>query len=98
MRELSSVVERDPWSGASYATVATAFEQQGKVAEAVDIWHAAVVIDQTNPTHRIRKAQALIALGRNTDAEAILRDITTQKWHSMWSGTVSQAQAMLTRK
>lgn len=97
-RQLSSVIERDPWSGQSYATVATAFEQQGKVAEAVDLWQQAIVIDQTNPTHRIRKAQALIALGRNAEAETILREITTQKWHSMWSGTVSQAQAMLTRK
>jgi putative sterol carrier protein len=46
----------------------------------------------------MRKAQALIALGRNAEGEAILRDITQQKWHSMWSGTVAQAQAMLTRK
>jgi tetratricopeptide (TPR) repeat protein len=97
-RELSSVIERDPWSGQSYATVATAFEQQGKVAEAVDLWQQAIVIDQTNPTHRMRKAQALIALGRNAEGEAILRDITQQRWHSMWSGTVAQAQAMLTRK
>lgn len=97
-RQLSSVIERDPWSGAGYATVATAFEQQGKVAEAVDLWQQAIVIDQTNPTHRMRKAQALIALGRNAEAEAILRDIAQHKWHSMWSGTVAQAQAMLTRK
>jgi tetratricopeptide (TPR) repeat protein len=97
-RQLSSVIERDPWSGTSYATVASAFEQQGRVAEAVDIWQQAVVIDQTNPTHRMRKAQALIALGRNAEGEAILRDITQQKWHSMWGGTVAQAQAMLTRK
>jgi tetratricopeptide (TPR) repeat protein len=97
-RQLSSVIERDPWSGASYSTVATAFEQQGKVAEAVDLWQQAIVIDQTNPSHRMRKAQALIALGRNAEGEAILRDITKQKWHSMWSGTVAQAQAMLTRK
>ena len=97
-RELSSVIERDPWSGQGYATVAAAFEQQGKVAEAVDIWQQAIVIDQTNPTHRMRKAQALIALGRTAEGEAILRDITQQKWHSMWSGTVAQAQAMLTRK
>lgn len=97
-RELSSVIERDPWSGTSYATVAAAFEQQGKVAEAVDLWQQAIVIDQTNPTHRLRKAQALIALGRNAEGEAVLRDITQQKWHSMWSGTVSQAQVMLTRR
>ena len=40
----------------------------------------------------------LLALGRTPEAEGLLRDITTQKWHSMWSGVVSQAQAMLTRK
>jgi tetratricopeptide (TPR) repeat protein len=96
-RQLSSAIERDPWAGSGYATVADAFEHEGKVAEALDLWQQAIVIDQTNPTHRLRKAQALIALGRTAEGDALLHQITSQKWHDMWSSVVYQAQNLIDR-
>jgi tetratricopeptide (TPR) repeat protein len=94
-RQLSGTIERDPWSGAGYMTVAEAFERQGKVDAALPFWQQAIVIDQTNPTPRLRKAQALIALGRTAEGDDLLREIATHKWHDIWSNVVYQAQNML---
>ena len=96
-RQLSSAIERDPWSGSGYTTVADAFERQGKVAEALPLWQQAIVIDQTDPTPRLRKAQALIALGRTQEGDALLAQITRRHWHDMWSGVVYQAKNLLAR-
>jgi predicted Zn-dependent protease len=96
-RQLSGVIERDPWSGAGYTVVADAYEKQGRVADALELWQQAIVIDQTNPTPRLRKAQALIALGRTADGDAILHDITGRKWHDLWQGVVYQATELLAR-
>ena len=96
-RHLSSVIERDPMSGDGYAIVAQTFESQGRVAEAVDYWHQAVILDQTNPTHRMRKAQALIALGKTAEGDALLAEIAARKWHARWDGIVYQVKSMIDR-
>ncbi|MBA2538173.1 MAG: DUF410 domain-containing protein, partial [Deltaproteobacteria bacterium] len=96
-RHLSSVIERDPMSGEGYATVAQAFENQGRVAEAVDYWRQAVILDQTNPTPRMRKAQALIALGKTAEGDAVLAEIAGRKWHVRWDGIVYQVKTMIER-
>jgi hypothetical protein len=96
-RHLSSVIERDPMSGDGYQTVAQTFENQGRVAEAVSYWHMAVIIDQTNPTPRMREAQALIALGKTADGDKLLEDIVARKWHVRWDGVVYQVKSMLER-
>jgi len=96
-RHLSSVIERDPMSGDGYAAVAQAFESQGRVAEAVDYWHQAMIHDQTNPTHRMRKAQALIALGKTAEGDAVLAEIAGRKWHVRWDGIVYQVKSMIDR-
>ena len=97
-RQLSSTIERDPWSGTGYTTVAEAYEHQGKLEESLPFWQQAIVIDQTNPTPRLRKAQALLALGRPRDAELLLHDITHRKWHDVWSSVVEQASELSSRK
>ena len=96
-RHLSSVIERDPMSGDGYAVVAQAFESQGRVAEAVDYWHQALILDQTNPTHRMREAQALIALGKTAEGDALLAEIVARKWHVRWDGIVYQVKSMIDR-
>jgi tetratricopeptide (TPR) repeat protein len=96
-RQLSSTIERDPWSSSGYVTVADTFEQQGKVADALELWQQAIVIDQTNPTPRLRKAQALIALGRTAEGDALLEQIANAKWHDVWQGVVYQAKGLLER-
>ena len=73
------MIERDPWSGTGYMTVAETFERRGKVADSLAYWQQAIVIDQTNPTPRLRKAQALIALGRAAEGEqAVARHHLTE--------------------
>ena len=94
-RQLSSVIERDPMSGDGYQTVAGIFEQQGRVAEALEYWQQAVVIDQTNPAPRLRKAQALIALGRTEEGDRLLAEIAGKRWHERHEWTVAQARSLL---
>ncbi|MEO7095157.1 MAG: VIT domain-containing protein, partial [Polyangiales bacterium] len=96
-RQLSTVIERDPMAGAGYSTVAETFERRGKVSEALPFWQQAIVIDQTNPTPRLRKAQALIALGRSAEGDALLKDIVDHKWHDVWSNVPYQAKYLLER-
>jgi tetratricopeptide (TPR) repeat protein len=96
-RHLSTAIERDPMSGTGYELVARAFEQQGRVSEAVDYWHQAAILDQTNPTPRLRKAQALFALGRTTEADALLGEITRQRWHARWDGVLWEARSLIER-
>jgi tetratricopeptide (TPR) repeat protein len=96
-RQLSTVIERDPMEGTGYQIVADAFERQGRVAEAIAYWEQAVVIDQTNPTHRLRLAQALIALGRTAEGDAILEEVASRKWHDRWANVSYQAKALLER-
>nr|MBA3461314.1 hypothetical protein [Deltaproteobacteria bacterium] len=93
----STVIERDPMAGTGYMTVAEAFERRGKVAEALDFWQQAIVIDQTNPTPRLRKAQALIALGRSAEGDALLQQIVDRTWHDIWSNVPYQAKYLLER-
>ena len=93
-RQLSTAIERDPWSSTGYALVAETYERQGQVEDALPFWQQAIVIDQTNPTPRLRKAQALLALGRTADAQTLLHQITDQKWHDVWSGVVEQAREL----
>ena len=96
-RQLSGVIERDPWSGTGYQLVAETYERQGRVVESLEFWQQAIVIDQTNPTPRLRKAQALIALGKVSEGDAILHDIVGRKWHDLWQGIVYQATDLLAR-
>lgn len=96
-RQLSGVIERDPMSGDGYITVADTFERQGRVAEAVELWHQAMVIDQTNPMPRMRKAQALIALGKAAEGDALLADILARKWHDRHMGVIYQVQNLVER-
>ena len=96
-RQLSSAIERDPWSSAGYTTVADTFEREGKVADALELWQQAIVIDQTNPTPRLRKAQALIALGRTAEGDALLDQVANGTWHPIWSSVVYQAKDLIAR-
>ena len=97
MRVLSTVIERHPMEGTGWAMVAESLEREGRLAEARDYWHQAVVIDQTNPQWRLRDAQVLLALGRGDDARAELAEITHRHWHSRWGMVVEQVRGMLAR-
>jgi tetratricopeptide (TPR) repeat protein len=96
-RQLSTVIERDPMSGVGYTMVAEAFEAQGRVAEALPYWQQAIVIEQTDPTPRLRKAKALIALGKMAEGDALLGQITGGKWNSRWDMVVYEAREVAAR-
>ncbi len=94
-RQMSTLIERDPMSGDGYVAIANVFEREGKVAEALDYWEQALRIDQTDPTPRLRKAQAQYALGRTKEGDATLRDILDHRWHERWEWTVENARELL---
>ncbi len=96
-RQLSTVIEQAPMSGTGYQTVAEVFERQGRIADAIDLWQQAIVIEQTNPTPRLRKAQALIAVGRAEEGDALLAEIVSRDWHAMHAGTKETARSLLAR-
>ncbi|HEY1812379.1 MAG TPA: VIT domain-containing protein [Kofleriaceae bacterium] len=96
-RQLSTAIERDPWSSSGYTLVADTFEHQGKLEDALPFWQQAIIIDQTNPTPRLRKAQALLALGRRGEADELLAQIAGRTWHDVWSGVVEQARELRAR-
>ncbi|MCE9580299.1 MAG: hypothetical protein K8W52_44690, partial [Deltaproteobacteria bacterium] len=97
MRYLTTAIERAPMEGTGWAMLAEVFERDGRLEQARDYWHQAVVIDQTNPTWRIRDAQALFALGRDKEAVAELQDVATRHWHDRWNMVVYQAKDLLAR-
>jgi tetratricopeptide (TPR) repeat protein len=97
LRYLTTAIERAPMEGSGWAQLAETFEREGRLDQARDYWHQAVVIDQTNPTWRIRDAQALFALGRDREAQAVLQDVATRRWHQRWGMVVEQARDMLAR-
>ncbi len=93
-RQLSTVIERAPMEGSGWATVADAFERGGRADEAVTYWREAIILDQTNPTPRLRQAQLFYALGRLAEGDARLREITSRTWHANWSGIRWQADEL----
>ena len=93
-RQLSTAIERRPMEGDGWALVAEVMEREGRLEEALGYWQQAIVIDQTNPTWRLRKAQALFALGRDADGDALLDEIAGRTWHDRWAGVVYQVESM----
>lgn len=95
LRLLSSAVDRDPMSGAAWGELAAQVQGAGLVEESVALWHEALILDQTNPSWRVRKAQALQALGRKPEAREILRQVTSQRWNVRWEWEVQEARSLL---
>ena len=71
--------------------------ERGTGADFHAVLQHAIVLDQTHPTPRLRKAQALIAMGRTPEGDALLEEIVKTRWHSMWIGVPSEAQYLLQR-
>jgi predicted Zn-dependent protease len=94
-RQLSTAIERAPMEGDGWGLVADAMEKEGRLDDALGYWQQAIVIDQTNPTWIMRKAQTLFALGRDADARDLLAQVSKQKWNDRWANIVYQVQTML---
>jgi tetratricopeptide (TPR) repeat protein len=94
LRQLSTAIERDPLDGAGWIKVADALERHGRYDQALSTWQEALVIDQTNPGPRLRKAQLLYAMGRAPEADAIVKDAVTRKWHDRFWNDAYQLQQL----
>ncbi len=95
LRLLSSAVDRDPMSGPVWGELAGQVQGAGLVEESVALWHEALILDQTNPIWRLRKAQALRALGRKQEAREVLRQVAARRWNVRWEWEVQEARALL---
>jgi tetratricopeptide (TPR) repeat protein len=89
-RQLSTAIERDPMSGSGWILVADALERHGQYDQALATWQEAIVIDQTNPGPRLRKAQLYYALGKTAEGDAIVKDAAPRKWHDRFSNDAYQ--------
>jgi hypothetical protein len=85
-RYLSSPIDRAPREGASFERAASALEDSGQLAPAVELWRRAFAIDATNPTWLQRQAMAELALGRTDAARATVQKILDRRWHVRWDG------------
>lgn len=94
MRQLSTAIERNPLEGSGWILVADTLERHAQYDQALATWQEAVVIDQTNPGPRLRKAQLLYALGRSAEADTIVKDAATRKWHDRFWNDAYQLQSL----
>ena len=93
-RVLSSSIDRDPMSGAAWGGIAEQFEAAGLVERSLPYWHEAVILDQTNPTWRIRHARALLAVGQADAARQILAEVLRRRWHQRFEWTLYEARQL----
>ncbi len=94
-RVLSSSIDRDPMSGEAWGGIAEQFERAGEVEASLPYWHEAVILDQTNPTWRIRHARALLAVGQKDAARQILTEVSRRRWHPRFEWSAYQAKDLL---
>jgi tetratricopeptide (TPR) repeat protein len=93
-RVLSSKIDRDPMSGEAWGEIAGQFEAAGLVDRSLPYWHEALILDQTNPTWRVRNARALTAVGRTAEAKDILTEVLRRRWHARWEWTIYEAREL----
>lgn len=93
-RALSSVIDRHPQEGEALAWLANALERGGRLERADAVWQRAILVEPTEPTHRLRRAQNL--LGREQDAEAarLLAEIREGEWQPRFAFVVVQAKQL----
>ncbi len=103
-RQLASTIDRHGAEGESLAWVADALERGGDLARADAVWARAIAVEPTDPTHRLRRAQNLLAGGdpqhpqgaleRDQRARALLDEITGGTWQPRFAFVVDQARRL----
>jgi tetratricopeptide (TPR) repeat protein len=93
-RHLSSIVERRPAEGDAWATVADELERDGQLEHADRLWRRAQAVEPTNPTHALRRAQNLVALGDEASAVPLLEGIESGTWQDRFAGVEWQAREL----
>jgi tetratricopeptide (TPR) repeat protein len=93
-RHLSSSLDRHPAEGEALAWIADVLERGGDLARADQIWARAIAVEPTDPIHRLRRAQNLLATGDDAAAAALLHDIQAGDWQPRFFQTVDQAKRL----
>jgi tetratricopeptide (TPR) repeat protein len=95
-RQLASTLDRHGAEGEALAWVADALERGGDLDRADAVWARAIGVEPTDPTHRLRRAQNLLATGelRARQARTLLDEITTGNWQPRFAFVVDQAKRL----
>jgi ferric-dicitrate binding protein FerR (iron transport regulator)/tetratricopeptide (TPR) repeat protein len=95
-RQLASTLDRHGAEGEALAWVADALERGGDLDRADAVWARAIGVEPTDPTHRLRRAQNLLATGelRAQQARTLLDEITTGNWQPRFAFVVDQAKRL----
>ncbi|WP_052547608.1 VIT domain-containing protein [Enhygromyxa salina] len=93
-RHLSSSLDRHAAEGDALAWIADALERGGDLTRADQVWARAIAVEPTDPTHRLRRAQNLLATGDDGPAKALLHEIETGDWQPRFAQTINQAKRL----
>jgi hypothetical protein len=94
-RQLSTAIERQPLASAGWVLAAEAYQRHGDISSAVNYWHEAVILDQTNPRWRLRQAQAMLAGGQRDAGMALLKETLNRRWHQQYQWEIEDARYLL---
>jgi tetratricopeptide (TPR) repeat protein len=93
-RQLASILDRHAAEGEALAWLADALERGGKLDRADAVWARAIAVEPTDPIHRLRRAQNLLATGDEAGARALLEEVEAGEWQPRFSFTVHQAERL----
>jgi len=93
-RHLDSIIERHPAEGSAHASVARLLEREGLVPEADLAWQRAIVVEPTDPTWRVGRAQNRLASGDRDTARALVLQVTAGEWQDRFWQPVQEAAAL----
>ncbi|NVB41201.1 VWA domain-containing protein [Pseudenhygromyxa sp. WMMC2535] len=93
-RYLGSSLDRHPADGPTMAWVADVLERNGELERADSVWTRAIAVEPTDPMHRLRRAQNLLATDHEDHARALLREIVDGDWQPRFAWVVSEAKRL----
>jgi tetratricopeptide (TPR) repeat protein len=98
-RQIASTIDRHGAEGEALAWVADALERGGDLEHADAVWARAIVVEPTDPTHRLRRAQNLLATSDQQTsqaqlARALLDEVTSGTWQPRFAFVVEQARRL----
>ncbi len=93
-RQLSSIAERHPHEGEAHARVAKRLAHEGDLEAALRSLDTAILVEPTNPTWLLQRAQILIAANEPTRAKADLKTIAAGDWQDRFSAVLYQAKTL----
>ena len=94
-RQLSSIIERHPGDGGAYAQVAGVLQGLGDLEQADGLWRRAALVEPTNPTWLLSRAQNLMASGDEATARQLVEKVARGEWQDRFANVTGQAKNLL---